>query len=298
MIKAMDNIRNIEFTLTDLNNILSPYVGTGELKNVNMDIFREAFTQKSCLNVIKNENSIFDETCVSVKPKTNSYERLEFIGDRVIRMPIIDIATKYYGKNVLHSSMGLYNAETYSHSTEEFLTRLTSKLEQKTTLALLCKKLGLNKFIILPAIEERNNIRENERVMEDVFESFMGALYLTFGFNLCKDFITAVIDVHIDVQSLIKNPDNYKDTFVKEYHRITKNTPKFEIKKINKTKVDCYIYIRAEFFNPTLFTYINADNIEVLGYLIGIGSGKNRKEAETACSKNALGHMGKTDFLL
>ena len=93
------------------------------------------------------------------KDKKN-YERLEFLGDAIIK-PIISI----------------YLVERYPYENEGFLSTLRTKIESTNTLSHFFKCLGLHDYILLSQSVEQENGRNNIHILEDCFEAFIGALF-------------------------------------------------------------------------------------------------------------------------
>ena len=52
------------------------------------------------------------------------------------------------------------------------------------------------------------NIPTNDKILEDAFESFLGALYLDAGFDVCKKFVRYILENFINYSDLIYNDDN------------------------------------------------------------------------------------------
>ena len=86
----------------------------------------------------------------------------------------------------------------YEECNEGFMTRLQIKFEDKKTLAQLSKVLGLEKYFIISKQIEYENGRELEKLHEDIFESFLGALYLcngiTEGLNMCFILVSNLLE--------------------------------------------------------------------------------------------------------
>jgi len=59
------------------------------------------------------------------------------------------------------------------------------------SLAKIAYILGLEKFILLSATEEKHGGRSNDHILENVVESIIGAIYLDGGFEDCQKFISA-----------------------------------------------------------------------------------------------------------
>jgi ribonuclease-3 len=124
----------------------------------------------------------------------DDYERLEFIGDSVLKF----VVTKYL-------------FDMFPKEDEGFLTRARTKIERSETLAGFSRNLGFNKFIMMDEKALRNEWNNNDSILEDVFEAFVGAIYLDKGLVYARDFI---------IKILLKNPisfddDNYKDQIMR-----------------------------------------------------------------------------------
>lgn len=145
----------------------------------NIDIYINAFVHKS------------------LGKGVNSYERLEFIGDSVVGMVVADI---------------LY--EMFPNESEGFLTRVRTKIVSSKGLSMLSKQIGMHKFIKMNEKAVMNKWNENPRILEDVFEAFVGALYLDKGVITCKKFMNKLIKKYIDMNEIVKDT-NYKDILMK-----------------------------------------------------------------------------------
>jgi ribonuclease-3 len=102
----------------------------------------------------------------------HGYERLEFLGDRVLGLVV---------------SHMLY--ERYAEEPEGKLSVRQAALVRKETLAELAAGLGLGAFIILSAGEEESGTRESPSVLADITEALIGALYLDGGLAPAAAFV-------------------------------------------------------------------------------------------------------------
>ena len=114
----------------------------------NSKYFHQAFVHTSFQKENENEQS---------------YERLEFLGDSVL-----SFATSLYL---------FFNFPNYS---EGQMSKLKQLMVRKETLIDLSKETGISKFLKLGS-SEKNNKKEKERILGDIFESFLAALYLEKG---------------------------------------------------------------------------------------------------------------------
>lgn len=124
----------------------------------NKNLLRQAFVHKSYLN--------------EAKGKELSNERLEFLGDSVLSF----VVSKY-----------LYN--TYPSFEEGILTNLRAQLVNTKSLAQTSEELGLGDLLILSKGEEESKGRQNQTILANTFEAFIGALFIDQGIEKVSDFI-------------------------------------------------------------------------------------------------------------
>ena len=144
-------------------------------------------------------------------------------------------------------------------------------------------------MVISRHVEDRCNGRTNLRILEDVFESFIGALYLDFnekdvchpkmefysglGFQVCQVFIISIIEELIDFSDLILNDYNFKDQLLRYFQQNFQQTPKYKQILVEGPP-------HERFF--TMAVLKNEDEI------VAYGKEKSKKKAEQIASKNAL----------
>ena len=123
---------------------------------------------------------------------SESFEVLEFLGDSVLGLCV---------------SRYLY--DTYRHTDEGFLTQLRTKLVSGKTLATIAQQLGLQHLVIMSAKAYHSNFNHNPRILEDVLESLIGAVYLDMGLSAARTFIINFLNQYI-TPDMLRNT-NYKD---------------------------------------------------------------------------------------
>lgn len=101
-----------------------------------------------------------------------TYERLEFLGDRVLGLSVAQI---------------LY--EKFPDEAEGALARRLAALVQGRTLAEIAQEIDLGRYILLSDAERASGGAENEHILADVLEALLGAVYLDAGFSACQDLI-------------------------------------------------------------------------------------------------------------
>lgn len=184
-------------------------------------LYQRAFTHKSATSLL------------------DSYETLEFIGDSVISF----IVTKY-----------LY--DTYQTEQEGFLTKARTRVVRGKTLAQVAKRLGLDEFIEMDEKGLRNKWNSNPKILEDVYEALVGAVYLDVGLLYAREFVLRTLDI----QNMSLEDDNYKDQLMRWCQSSKKNLPVYS-----------YTHTKAGDFSAA---------VEIDGVVMAMGFGKTKKDAE------------------
>ncbi|OGH06488.1 MAG: ribonuclease III, partial [Candidatus Levybacteria bacterium RBG_13_35_9] len=169
-----------------------------QLKNKNL--FDQAFTHRSYLN--------------ETKEKVNSNERLEFLGDSIISFVI---------SNYLYIKYPQFN--------EGILTNIRSLLVNTKSLAEIAKNLGIGKYLKLSKGEEDSKGRENQSLLADSFEAFIGSLFLDHGIGKTEEFI---IEIFGKVAEEISKGSSFKDpkSLLQEHVQGKKqNSPLYKVLK-------------------------------------------------------------------
>ena len=245
---------------SDIINIMDKH-NINNFKITNIDIYQRAFIHKSYCKLI--DYSSYDNKDNALKLQDISYETLEFLGDSILGSVISSyLYERYYN---------LYGVD------EGFLTKMKNNIVNGTMLGYLSNKLNLNEFMVISKyIEEQCNGRNNDRILEDIFESFIGAIFLdTNDFNLIKEFIINIIESYINFTDLIINDTNYKDQLLRYLQNNKKGQPKYKVTLENKL------------YKSTVYTM---DGSKETIYESGYGNTKKKSEQDSA--KNTLINLG------
>lgn len=123
----------------------------------------EAMTHSSYANEHKEMKGIYNE-------------RIEFLGDAVLELIISD-----------------WLFRQFPHFKEGQLTKLRAQIVCEDSLSMLAKECSLNEYMLLGKGETLSGGREKPAVLCDVFEAFVGALYLDKGMEEVQRFLDQVI---------------------------------------------------------------------------------------------------------
>ena len=208
------------------------------IRTKNKDLYIRAFTHTS----YANENN------------TISYERLEYLGDAVLELVISEY---------------LYNNTTYP---EGEMTKIRANYVCEEALYNYSLKLGLNEFLLLGVGEEESGGRMRKAIVADIFEAFIGAMFLDKGLESVKKFIYKyVLPIILETKDQLFYLHDYKST-LQEYVQTDKKSLEYEI---------------TDETGPAHFkTFTSVVKID--GRIYGKGIAHSKKEAEQEAARNAL----------
>ena len=181
-----------------------------------------------------------------------SYERLEYLGDAVMEVVISEY---------------LYKTTNYE---EGVMTKLRAKYVCEDANYEYAKRLNLNKYLRLGHGEEENGGRYRKAIVADIFEAFIGAMYLDLGFSYVKKFI------YDNVIILIENKEIEFDT---DYKSILQELVQTDKRSLEYVVIDEF----GPAHNKTFKVIVKIDDI-----IYGEGMAHSKKEAEQKAAHDAL----------
>ncbi|MCV3733435.1 putative dsRNA-binding protein [Mycoplasma enhydrae] len=221
---------------------ISEFINTFNLKTHNLkrnqiEILISAFTHKS----YSNENK-----------KSHDNDFLEFIGDGILQF----VVTEWISSNKLWWNAGS-------------ATKLRSHIVDKTNLAFVASKFKLLNFLRHSKSAFANGL--NEKTVSNLYESFIGAIYLVYGLSKVFEFTELTL----------------KPTFDKALnfeHNHPKNLLQEHFQKSSNSNIE---YITEGLSNSQFGSVVIFEGIKY-----GEGIGKSKKEAETNAAVDALRKLG------
>ncbi|WP_251623431.1 ribonuclease III [Odoribacter lunatus] len=170
-----------------------------------------------------------------------NYERLEFLGDAVLSAIVAELLYKFFPLK-----------------DEGFLTRVRSKMVSRESLNELAINIGLDKAVVA-----KSDLSKNKHVYGDVFEAFVGAMFLDQGFVNTKRFFDKFIFPNFfNLKDLVTIDTNYKSQLI-EWGQKNKREVVFEIRENFHSRKNRFIC-----------------KILIAGKQEGRGTGASKKEAE------------------
>lgn len=209
----------------------------------NLALYKEAFTHAS----YANESHFVNK----------DYERLEFMGDAVLQLYVSE-----------------FLFQLFPRVPEGTLTTLRSKLVREESLSRFSKELGLGELLFLGVGEEKSGGRERESVLANIFESFIGALYLDCG----KEEVLKILE-----QTIFKHVNDLDYDDITDY-----KTTLQELIQADQRRTVTYELLETS--GPS-----NAPEFKVAVMMdemcLGVGKGTSKKRAEQQAAKDALKKM-------
>jgi ribonuclease-3 len=147
----------------------------------NESLLLEALTHSSSTKVKSNENK-------------KNYERLEFLGDRVLGL----VLAEYFFKLFPDSNEGFLNDYFQKYANQDFL----SKCE---------KKIKISDFI---KTQKGDDLDNNKSILSDVIESVIGAIYLDSNIGECRKFI---VNNMLKIVSETDSPLKHSKSLLQEF---------------------------------------------------------------------------------
>ena len=247
----------------------------------NLDYFITATTHKTySLDVSEEEYNTIKEMYYVNYPDSNyvfiqntNYERLEFIGDSIIKPILTDYITSYF-----------------INQNEGFLSKLRSRLEKTQFFSNLTKLLNLKDYILISRQYEETDTRNtNLSIMEDVFEAFIGALYLDakeqkdcgYAFKVIHDLIFNIFEsdtFNLDLRKMSID-DNYKDKLNSFCNMNKLPQPVYKLKDVQS--------ITSKRGN-NMYKYNEYTVLVIVREFEAIGKSKTKKDAEQKAALNML----------
>jgi ribonuclease-3 len=218
---------------------------TIELSFSDMKLLRQAFTHSSYVNEHR------------MKPHQDN-ERLEYLGDAVLELTVSE-----------------FLFQTYPKMSEGELTKLRASIVCEPSLVRFADDLHFGQFVLLGKGELLTGGRERPALLADVFEAFIGALYLDQGLDAVQRFLKHHVfpkiskgqkPLSMDYKSELQERVQQDNQGVLGYRIVEERGPAHEKEFLSE------VWLNERF--------------------LGRGVGRSKKEAEQRAAAQALESLG------
>ncbi|WP_237662546.1 ribonuclease III [Sutcliffiella horikoshii] len=207
----------------------------------NEKLLYQAFTHSSYVNEHRR------------KPYEDN-ERLEFLGDAVLELTI---------------SQFLY--KKYPMMSEGQLTKLRASIVCEPSLVSFANDLSFGKYVLLGKGEEITGGRARPALLADVFEAFIGALYLDLGLDTVFQFLEKYVYPKIN-EGAFSHVMDFKSQLQEMIQRNALGVIEYEV-----------LEEKGPAHNREFVSKVSLNKEEM-----GIGVGRSKKEAEQHAAQVAL----------
>ena len=189
-----------------------------------------------------------------VNTKHQDYEKLEFMGDAVLGYVTADLVYK-----------------NRPEMSEGNLTKLRSVLVSTKPLAEYARKINLHEYIRIGHSITLNQVKESDKILENVLEALIGATYLDAGLKVAYGLIKKLL---------------LKDILAYDADNLTDYKSKLQ-EEIQAEHRDAVQYVTISQSGPA---HDRTFTVQVLfnDIVLGTGTGKSKKKAEEMAAKDAL----------
>ncbi|MBN8250116.1 ribonuclease III [Priestia aryabhattai] len=207
----------------------------------NEKLLFQAFTHSSYVNEHRK------------KPHEDN-ERLEFLGDAVLELTVSQFLFK-----------------KYPMMSEGELTKLRAAVVCEPSLVTFANELEFGKLVLLGKGEEMTGGRQRPALLADVFEAFIGALYLDKGIETVNQFLTKVVFSKIN-EGAFSHVMDFKSQLQEIIQRDGFGQLEY---KVLQEKGPAH---NREFMS----------RVSLNGEELGVGVGRSKKEAEQKAAQVAI----------
>jgi ribonuclease-3 len=184
-----------------------------------------------------------------------SNQRLEFLGDAILQLVITEYLYSHFGGEA-----------------EGQLTKLRSRLVSRETMKNHAAAIDLGRHLMMGRGEEASGGRERTSTLADAFEALIGAIYLDGDLEKARKFIlTSAAD---DIDQLEEEPTdiNPKGHLQELLQSISPRSPVYDLISQSGPEHEKMFVVQVAWE----------------GMVLGQGSGRNKKQAETAAAEAAM----------
>ncbi|MFC1482764.1 ribonuclease III [Candidatus Margulisiibacteriota bacterium] len=188
----------------------------------------------------------------------SSNERLEFLGDAVLKLAISE-----------------YVYKLLPEEDEGMLSKIRASVISDAMLAKKAKEIDLGKYLEMSKSEQKTGGRKRASILGDAMEAIFGAVYLDANLDRSKKLIIQTLQEEIQKIVTKQNFNDFKSSLQEFLQSKSHTLPAYRVTKEVGPDHDKIFYVQA--------------SVEVDGKAISAkGRGKNKKDAEQDAARKVL----------
>lgn len=191
--------------------------------------------------------------------KSGFNERMEFLGDSVLGLIV-----------------SCYLFKKHPAEDEGYLSKVKSVLVSRASLARWAKDLNLGSHVFLGVGESQTGGTKRASILANALEALIGAVYLDGGL----DSAFSLVSRWLDQPDAGRVETDYKSTLQELIQKRHKKPPEYEIMHTEGPEHEKVFTVRVRIGKKVL----------------GVGAGKNKKEAQQAAARNAFDYLKTHDI--
>ena len=260
----------------DVGALLSRFLPPGQSDARNLSLYQRAMVHRSSVahvshaasHVHRSIHGHAERSRGAKRPphpargaaEEGSYERLEFLGDAVLGLVTAS-----------------YLFDRYPDADEGFMTRMRTKLINGRMLADLClRHTTLPEFVAVapnraPPNKHKGNADVDRHVLEDVFEAFLGAVFVDLGFDAARRWLVGFLEENVDFAELVSHQDCVKAVLNRHCMRNLGFLP--HLQEVGEKDGETVVRL-----------------VTPSGAVVSTGAGPGRREAEEVAVRRALNY--------
>ena len=200
----------------------------------------------------------FTHTSYANEHGTESYERLEFLGDAIVDFLV-----------------GEYLFSHFPTLDEGMMSRIRAALVCERALSELAVEIGIGKCMLLGHGAENSGDRKRPSILSDMFEAHIAAMYLDAGMDNTRDYLYSLYKDRIDKATESGQVIDYK---TKLQEKLQENGP-------------CNISYEVVSADGPVHHCLFEMQVCVNGKILGRGSAYSKKEAQQKAAEDALSKL-------
>ena len=181
----------------------------------------------------------------------NNYEKMEFLGDRILGFVI--------SKKLI---------ELYPKEKEGTLDKKLASLVNKNKCLEIAKIIELEKFILVG--NKNSKVKIENKIVSDSIEALIGAIYYDKGFEVTEKFILSNWKIFMDISN---------ETFIDSKTKLQE----YSLKKFKILPIYKLISIKGPKHKPKFIISVKIKDTKIFE-----GSGESKKKAEQNAAKKLL----------